>query len=132
MSLELSPQTQSRIIEYAAAAGVNVDEYINRLLERAAPKKAPAQPTPYPVFTDKSDDDKRAAVLAYINLPPEEIARRHAPGIAYLQAQLDVAANASPEEIAQADAEWEAHKQAMNENRRITGERLLYPDGPQR
>ena len=75
---------------------------------------------------DATDDEKRAALLAYIASPAKEIARLHAPGIARWDAQLAEAANATPDEIVAADAQWQAHKKAMNETRRENGERLLF------
>ena len=50
------------------------------------------------------------------------------PVLAFLQAQLREAENATPEEQAEAEAEWQTFAQNMNENRRVNGERLLYPE----
>ena len=55
MSLERGPQTESRLMEYAAHEGVNTEEYINRLLERATSKRAihlrfSVCPCPRPLF----------------------------------------------------------------------------------
>lgn len=78
--------------------------------------------------SDTTDDEKHAAVLAYITMPAEEIARLHAPDIARLDAQLAEAAHATPDDIAAADAQWQAHKKAMNDTRRANGERLLFSE----
>lgn len=43
MSLELAPQTETRLYEYAAAEGVSIDAYVNRLLEKAAPRQPDAK-----------------------------------------------------------------------------------------
>lgn len=48
MPLDLTPQTETRLREYAAAEGLSVDAYLNRLLAQVTPKitAAPCQPDP--------------------------------------------------------------------------------------
>jgi hypothetical protein len=41
---------------------------------------------------------------------------------------LREAEEATPEEQAEAEADWRTFAHNMNENRRATGERLLYPE----
>lgn len=144
--LDLAPEIENSVRDYAAREGVSLDVFARRLLStylKTAPQRQSEWETEAAnVFAAGGNSEAingygellaeqevgRAAVLAYINAPEAEIARRHAPSIARLQARIDAAAHATPEEIAAADAEWEAHKESMNENRRITGERLLYSE----
>ena len=113
--LDLAPRTERRLQKVAAREGVDADALINRLLE---------QTISFPA--DTSDAQKRAAVLAYIHLSDHEVARLHAPDIAHFDAQLAEAAKATPEEVAEDEAEWETYTHAMNETRRASGERSLY------
>lgn len=46
----------------------------------------------------------------------------------FLNAQLREAENATPEEVATADAAHRQWQQNMNESRRTSGERLLFPE----
>lgn len=138
MSLELAPRTENILQEYAAREGVNADEAIIRLVEAASthPRITTVDELNLRVLQAQaheaiSGEAQRAAFHALLSLPKEEIIRRNAPSTALLRAKLDAAANATPEEIAEAEAEWQAHTQAMNENRRATGERLIYPDAAQ-
>jgi hypothetical protein len=124
LSLDLNPEIESSVREYAAAEGISIDDLLARHFPPRSQARLPR--------TSSTDAEKRAAVQALARMTREEIARLNAASIAHLQAKLDAAANATPEEIAQAEAEWDTHKQAMNENRRITGERPVYPEGPQR
>jgi hypothetical protein len=122
MSLDLNPEVESQVLERARAAGTTASEYIAGLLRRVTPTPVAS----LPATPGKSDAEKRAGVLAYLTRSKEEIARRNAPSIALLQAQIEEAEHATPEEIAEADAEWETFKRAMNDTRRATGERPLY------
>lgn len=53
------------------------------------------------------------------------------PMLQLLQTRLREAENTTPEEIAQADVEHRQWQENMNENRRVNGERLLFPEIPQ-
>lgn len=135
MMIELAPEIEKTVREPARPEGLSESDYIARLVQNVGPQpKAVTPPSPAPnvstwhKFTDTSDDEKRAKVLEYIGLSKKEAIRRNAPSIARFQAKLDEAAKASPEEIAQAEAEWEAFKEAMNASRRLTGERLFFPE----
>jgi hypothetical protein len=96
MSLDLNPEVESQVLERARAAGTTASEYIAGLLRRVTPTPVAS----LPATPGKSDAEKRAGVLAYLTR--------------------------SKEEIAEADAEWETFKRAMNDTRRATGERPLY------
>lgn len=119
--LDIAPETETILEREASREGVSVDTLIRRIL---VPRSAFAMPS----TVTPSGEEMRARFLALLALPKEEVARLNAPSIAHLEAQLAEADNATPEEIAQAESEWEAHKHSMNENRRATGERLLYID----
>ena len=82
---------------------------------------------PYPQAVDQAIPTARKAPRLQV-LSREQAALLNAPSIQRLEAELAEAANTTPEEAAQADAEWQSLKQALNYNRRATGERLLFPD----
>ena len=123
--LDLAPEIENTVLEYAAYEGVSVNELMARTFPRRQPQSAQAWAPPLP---DHSADAQRAAIHALLALPKEEIARLNAPSTAMLRAQLEEAAKATPEEIARADAEWEEHKRRMNAHRAVTGERPLFAD----
>ena len=91
MSLELSPEIETTVREYAAAEGVSIDDLMARYFP---PRRVPAED----------------------------------PVLQFLNAQIAEAQNATPEQIAEADAEWRDFRQSMNANRQANGERLLYPE----
>lgn len=128
--LDLSPEVETLVRENAQSAGVTESEYIARLVSDAVqtpkPKELGVPALSLQARLKKSDDEKRAKVLELLSLSKEEAIARNAPSIAFLSAQLAEAENATPEEVAEANAEWEAYKKSMNDNRRLTGERLLY------
>ena len=142
--LDLAPDIEKTVRDYAKREGLSESDYIARLVKNAALQatlapQATLVPTPkdaqvpdaraaWQKRIDASDDEKRAKVLEYISLSKEEAILRHAPSIAWLDAQLAEAENATPEEIAEAEAEWADFKHSMNETRRADGERLLYPE----
>ncbi len=167
--LDLAPETETAVRDYAAREGVSTDVFTRRLLRtytqeqqqqassrlreesgaQAAPDFAASSEAVEAVedsggaevdagtrLTQQVNtawarqDAQLAAVFAYINAPKEEIIRLHAADIAHFDAELAAAANATPEEIAQADAEWEEHKQRMNAHRAMSGARLLFDDVP--
>ena len=119
--LDLAPETEASLEQEAAREGVSVDTLVRRFL---LPRPALAMPA----VAVTSGEEIRARFLALLALPKEEIVQRNAPSIALLEAQLANAAEATPEEIAEAESDWEAQKRNLNESRRATGERLLYPD----
>jgi hypothetical protein len=121
--LDLAPDTEASLEQEAAREGVSVDALIRRLL-------APRPAAPLYAVAAPNGDEIHAHFLDLLALPKDEVVRRNAPSIAQMEARLAEAARAMPEEIAQAESDWEAHKRSMNENRRTTGERLLYPDVP--
>ena len=94
MPLDVAPEVESTVREYAAAEGVSIDE----LLARHFPPRRVA------------DDD---------------------PVLQFLNERLRQIENMTEVEEEQADAEWQKFKRGINENRRINGERLLYPEEPQ-
>src|SRR5687767_14159299 len=46
----------------------------------------------------------------------------------WLKEREEAAARMTPEEVAQAETEWETFKKSMNDERRRAGARLLYPE----
>jgi hypothetical protein len=48
--------------------------------------------------------------------------------IEWLRERAAATARMTPEELAQADAEWELFKNSMNDERRRAGARILYPE----
>lgn len=100
--LDLSPETESRLLEYAAREGIDPDEALNRLLRSVTPRRLEA--------VEAADN----------------------PMLQLLQKQLREAENATPEEVARADAEWQQFQLNLNETRRTNDERLLFPLAPPR
>ncbi len=129
--LDLAPTLEHTIAERAEANGMTTNEFLSKLID-GAPMQLPRVADEPPAWTapapDHSADTQRAALHALLSLPKEEIIRRNAHSIALLQAQLDEAAKATPEEIARADAEWEEHKRRMNAHRAEAGARPLFAD----
>ena len=119
--LDIAPETETILAQEAVREGVSVDTLIRRIL-------VPRSVVALPAIAAPSGEEMRLHFLALLALPKEEVVRLNAPSIARLEAQLAEAAHATPEEIDQAESEWEAHKRSLNENRRSTGEGLLYPD----
>jgi len=115
MPLDLAPQVETAIRDYATRRGMNTNDYVARLIRIAEPE--PVSPAP-----------RKAPRLQVLSR--EEAIRRNAPSVLRLRAELSEAENATPEEIAVADAEWQSLKQSLNDNRRATGERLLFAETP--
>lgn len=92
MSLELAPEVENTVREYAEAEGVS----INDLLARTFPPRRP------PVAPDD-------------------------PVLVFLNSRLREAEDASPEEEVEAESGWQSFARNMNDNRRVNGERLVYP-----
>jgi hypothetical protein len=99
MSLELAPEIENAVIERAAREGTTASELIARLLRSDA--------SAHPGLQRTAAND---------------------PVLALLQARLDIAQAATPEEAAAAEAEWKRFTESMNESRRANGEAPLYPE----
>ena len=139
LTLDLKPEVENALREYAKEEGVSISDLLARTF---APRTAQAsQPQPKMDAMDAMDTSanpnvSHQAVASQIPrkaprlqvLPREQAKALNAPSIARLQAQLAEGAKATPEEATQAEAEWQDFKQAMNANRSVTGERLLFPD----
>ena len=113
---DISRETASRLRQLAVREGSDMDQVLTRLLDKAEIGISPQQRN-----GNGSDDEKRAKALGFIDASPEEIKRINAPSIALLQAQIESAKNATPEEIAEAETEWDEHRRAMNENGSFNG-----------
>ena len=111
MSLELAPEIESKVIARAVRAGVTPSDYLARLLENAEPPLPPGRQAPRIVPVSLTEGKRLNATTS-----------------AWLEARLAEAENATPQEIAEANAEHNEFRKAMNANRRATGERILYPD----
>lgn len=122
--LDIAPGLEREFTQRAEAHGMTSDQYLTRLLTLEATSRTLWQ-APAP---DHAADTQRAAIHALLTLPPDEIARRNAPSAARLEARLAETSHATPEEIAQAETEWERHKQRMNAHRAATGERPVFAD----
>ena len=96
--LDLAPQTESLIQEYAAREGVSPDEAIVRLFKAATTAKN----EPRPAVVDN-------------------------PVLRLLEAQLREAETATPEEVTAANEAYRQWQHDIDEPRRINGERLLFP-----
>ena len=112
MALKLAPEIESAVRENATREGMNASDYIARLLQIATPPAA-VQPAP-----------RQAPRLQVVS--PEQAIRRNAPSVRRLETELAEAQDATPDEIAEAQAEWQSLKQSLDENRRATGERPLF------
>jgi hypothetical protein len=128
--LDIAPGLEREFTERAEANGMNADEYLARLLSTDRSQPAVRHDPPparwYAPAPDHSAESQRVAIHALLDLPREEVIRRNAASIARFDAQLAEAARATPEEVGQANAEWEAHKRSMNEHRAATAELPLF------
>jgi len=123
--LELPPDVESNLRDYAIREGVSVNELIARTFPaRQASRTVPQSRPP----VGDSGERRRVALHAVLALPKEEINRRNARSIAHLEAELADAVTATPAEVEAADIEWEEHKRRMNAHRAVTGERPLFAD----
>ena len=117
MPVELAPEVETTLREYAAREGLTTSDYLARLLRTVtlsqtiglAPRKAPR----------------------LHNVSHEQAIRLNAASVRRLDAELTDAEKALPQEIADAEAEWRSLAQSLNENRRDNGERLLFPVFPE-
>ena len=103
--LDLAPQTETLMQEYAAREGVNVDEAVSQLIRAAITR--PAQPGPPSVHH---------AVNPAVESPLYRL----------LEAQLREAENATPD--AAAEANYQQWQRDMDAPRRDNGERLLFSE----
>lgn len=102
LMIDLPQPVASRLQAEAAKSGVSTAEYAAELLTKSLPTST---------------------------IDPEEQKQRNAPSIALLETWLQrTLAPATPEQIAEAEAELEAFMRNMNAPRKEAGERLLYPD----
>ena len=123
--LDLAPDVENTVREYAQREGLTASDYIARLLQSPL-----TQPVTWQKPGTSSDAEKRAAVLSYLTLSREEIARRNAPSIAYFAARLAEAEAATDDEIAAANAQWQTDKQRINAHRAAMGEQPVYANTP--
>jgi len=110
--LDLAPEIEDSVREAASQRGLTVNE----LLERT-----------YSSAHQDSADEKPAKRQIKLGIGPNPVPADD-PVLLFLQAQLAEAENATPEEIAAADAEYKLWQQNMDAPRRANGERLLFPD----
>ena len=126
--LVLAPDVEKTVLESAQKEGLSPSDFVARLLhaqtqvQTPTPKTLDIAPDTIPnaapfIRRGPTDDEKRAPVLEYINLSREETRKRNAPSIARLREKIAEAENATPEEIAEAEAEWLDFKRSLNENR---------------
>lgn len=104
MSLDLAPELETILEQEAAREGVSVDTLIRRTF------------APHSLTSTTLQNSGRITLSA-----DDHVLR-------FLNARIQEAENATPEEIATADAEYKQWQQNMNETRRTNGERLLFPD----
>jgi hypothetical protein len=98
ITLELTPEEQARLSDKAARFGLDVSSYLRRIVEtEISPPAVPTGPLP---------GDRTREILAKWREEDDAM---------------------TPEEAAQAEAEWEELKANLNANRAATGERLLFP-----
>ncbi len=108
LTIELTPEMETRVREYAARIGKPAEEVGQIALFRFI-HNPDRVPMPWEL-TDAEREQKREA------------------GEQYLRRMQEQAANATPEEVAQSESDWETLKLGLNENRRVTGERLIFPE----
>ena len=104
MSLDLAPETEHILEQEAVREGVSVDTLIRRTF------------APHPQKFGGSQHKSESII------PADD------PVLAFLNARIQEAEKASPEEIAVADAEYHQWQQDMDETRLANDERLLFPD----
>ena len=134
--LDLKPEVENALREYAKEEGVSISDLLARTFAPRTAQAGQPQPKMDAMDVPANPDIPHQAVAPQIPrkaprlqvLPRQQAKALNAPSIARLQAQLAEGAKATPEEAAQAEAEWQDFKQAMNANRSATGERLLFPD----
>lgn len=96
LTIELTPQTEAWVNAQANQRGVAPEEFVSRLV-------------------DEQRRDPARLDTSRIPLPrPKQAA-------AYMRARLEQESTGDPEEIRQAEEEFEALKQSMNEERRRSG-----------
>lgn len=103
--LEVSPALEAEITGRAEASGLSTDEYLTMLLRTEPRQTPPASPDASPPADD--------------------------PVLRFLNARLQEAETATPDETIEADAAYRRWQEAMNETRRQNGERLLFPEAGQ-
>ncbi len=114
LTLYLKPKVETALRDHAAEQGISISE----LLARTFPPRRPSPPLP-----------RKAPRLRV--LPREHAKALNAPSIQRLTAELADGADATPDEATHAEAEWQEFARALNDNRRATGERLLFVDSAQ-
>ena len=118
LTLDLKPEVETALRDHAAERGVSISDLLALTFPPRRPSQNPSQSLP-----------RKAPRLRV--LPREQAKALNAPSIQRLAAELAVGARATPDEAAHAEAEWQEFARALNENRRATGERLLFADPAQ-
>lgn len=102
LTVDLSPDLQSRLQNAAREHGLDAGEVTRRLLDTYLPPAAATVPA------DRGSDDRASLV-------------------ALLESWVAQDAAKTPDEASRAERDLAGWKQAMNENRAANGERLLFP-----
>ena len=136
LTLNLEPEVEQRVRDYATDQNLSIEELIARTFP---PRWVPSPPAQRgqgqvpdalsPAVSSAPAVTPRKAPRLQV-LPREQAITLNAASIQRLKAELAEGANATPEEAAQAEAEWQEFRQALNDNRRRSGEPLLFPENP--
>jgi hypothetical protein len=108
--LELPPDVEARLDAQAAERGVAPAEYAAQIIQTNLPRA-------------HGTDNVSASAPSTNGAPvaPED------PTVALLQQWQAEREAMSPEELAEAEAEWQTFRENMNATRAAAGARLLYP-----
>lgn len=107
LTIELSPAQEARLFAAARREGTDLPSLAQKLLTDHLPE----------IETDATKTPKANSAIGVEN----------AAAIALLDSWLAQDATDDPEEIRQAEEEFEQFKSDMNANRAATGERLVFP-----
>ena len=127
ITLELRPETETRLIETAARVGVSLEQYLADWIEQAPEVKHPARPAEAPEVFQDADLAKLIAETrgTAVVIPPTR-------DLGELLSQWRAEdATDDREELARRDAEWKKLKANLNANRAATGEEPLFLDDEQ-
>ena len=110
ITVELGAEDEKRLVIAAAKQGVGPDELVRRLVTDQ-------------LKSDLADDRPQYQPKESRNRPSE----RDEATLTLLELWRREGENATPEEIEEAEQEWEEFTKAINETRRQAGMRTLYP-----
>ena len=116
--IELDPEQLSKAQRVAGQRGTDLNTLFKQWVDTL--------PEPTGLLSKRTDADRLAAVRKVIAMTPEERRQYHTAEIARIEAERQAAQQASSEEVAIADQELNAFKQALNREREQRGAEPLF------